>query len=286
VATVRVNGVELFYKESGRGPETIVFSHGLLMDHTMFEAQRVAFQEQYRVIAYDHRGQGQSGDPGDGQGQDQDMETLTTDAATLIQALGAMPCHFAGLSMGGFVGMRLAARRPALVRTLTLMNTGAQAEPWFSHMKYGFVAKLVELVGPGAFTGMAMNELFGTTTRRSPVQRPMLEEWRSKLRRRPRAVSNALIGVMERREVAPDELRSIRCPTLIIAGEDDTAQPPENSARLATFIPGAGLVRIPGCGHSSSLEAPQAVVQAMQKLFQAAAANSPNAARGKRKTSN
>ena len=57
MSTVRVNGVNLFYKESGNGPETIVFSHGLLMDHTMFELQRAAFEKQYRVIAYDHRAQ-------------------------------------------------------------------------------------------------------------------------------------------------------------------------------------------------------------------------------------
>src|SRR5258707_9601832 len=105
MARVKVNGVELNYQESGSGPETIVFSHGLLMDHMMFESQRAAFEKQYRVIAYDHRGQGQSHDPGQGY----DMDTLADDAAALITALNAAPCHFAGLSMGGFVGMRLAA---------------------------------------------------------------------------------------------------------------------------------------------------------------------------------
>jgi len=49
--TIKVNGVNLFYKESGSGPQTIVFSHGLLMDHAMFEPQRAAFEKQYRVIA-------------------------------------------------------------------------------------------------------------------------------------------------------------------------------------------------------------------------------------------
>ena len=78
--TIHANGVDLFYKESGSGPETIVFSHGLLMDHTMFEPQRAAFEKQYRVIAYDHRAQGQSQDPGQGY----DMDTLADDAAALI----------------------------------------------------------------------------------------------------------------------------------------------------------------------------------------------------------
>jgi 3-oxoadipate enol-lactonase len=263
VPTVKVNGVELFYKETGRGPETIVFSHGLLMDHTMFEAQRAAFEGRYRVIAYDHRGQGQSQDTGSGQ----DMETLTTDAADLILALDAAPCHFVGLSMGGFIGLRLAARRPVLVATLTLMNTGADKEPWPSRLRYGFLAQLVRLVGARPLAGVAVKALFGETTRQSAQQRPMLDEWNAKLRKRPRNVAEALVAVIERREVTTDELRSIQCPTLIIAGEEDTERPASDSERMATFIPGAQLVRIPGAGHSIALEAPEAVIAAMQGLF-------------------
>jgi pimeloyl-ACP methyl ester carboxylesterase len=270
VPKVKINGVELFYKESGSGPESIVFSHGLLMDHSMFEAQRAAFEGRYRVIAYDHRGQGQSRDPG--AGNHKDMETLTTDAASLIQALDAAPCHFAGLSMGGFVGMRLAARRPALIRTLTLMNTGPDREPWPGRLRYSMLANLVRIVGVKPFTGTAMKALFGETTRRSPAQRPMLEQWRKKLREHPRDIADALTGVMARRAVTPDELRSITCPTLIIAGEEDTAQPPFRSERLASFIAGARLVRVPAAGHSSSLEAPDAVIHAMQELIRDTAA--------------
>jgi 3-oxoadipate enol-lactonase len=268
VATVKVNGVELFYKETGRGSETIVFSHGLLMDHTMFEAQRAAFEGQYRVIAYDHRGQGLSGrskNPDEGWGEG--MDNLATDAAALIQALDAGPCHFAGLSMGGFIGLRLAIRRPALLRSLTLMNTGAEREPWSSRARYGFLAQLVRIIGTSPFTGVAVNALFGETARRDPRRRAMLEEWTEKIRNRPRYVADALIAVMERNEIAADELRSVRCPTLVIAGEEDTSRPPADSERLAAFIPGAKLVRIPGCGHSSALEAPEAVIEAMRTVI-------------------
>jgi len=261
--TVKVNGVELFYKETGRGPDTLVFSHGLLMDHSMFEAQCAAFSGRYRVVAYDHRGQGQSEDPGSGQ----DMETLTTDAADLILALDAAPCHFAGLSMGGFVGLRLAARRPSLLRTLTLMNTGSEAEPWPTRLRYSVLVRLVRLAGPAPFTRMAVKALFGKTTRQSVERRVMLNEWTDKLRRRPRNVAEALLAVAQRRPVSADELRSIQCPTLIIAGEDDTSRPPSDSERLATLIPGARLVRITGAGHSSALEAPEVVIAAMRGLF-------------------
>ncbi len=263
--TIQANGVELFYKETGSGPETIVLSHGLLMDHAMFEPQRVAFEGRYRVIAYDHRGQGQSSDPGHGY----DMDTLAEDAAALIQALNAAPCHFAGLSMGGFVGMRVAARRPELVRSLTLMHTGAQKEASSSRLRYGFLAQLVKVVGTAPFTGIALKELFGRTTRNSSegVKRAMLGAWTEKLRRRPKNIAHSILAVMNRAEFPASELAAIRCPTLVIAGEDDTAQPPANQERLAAAIPNARLMRIPGAGHSSTLEQPQAVIAAMRELL-------------------
>lgn len=266
MSTVNVNGVDLFYKESGSGPETVVFSHGLLMDHSMFQAQRAQFEGSYRVIAYDHRGQGLSQDPGHGY----DMDTVAADAAALIEALHAAPCHFAGLSMGGFVGMRLAARRPELIRTLTLMNTGARRQSLADRLRYGFLAQLVKLVGTAPFTGIAVKELFGKTTRSStdPGKRKMLEEWTAKLRSRPKNTAQALMGVMNRPEFTAEELAAIRCPALIITGEDDTAQPPGNSEKLAAGIRNSKLVRIPGSGHSSSLEAPQAVIDAMRELME------------------
>lgn len=260
---IKVNGVDLFYQESGNGPETIVFSHGLLMDHSMFAAQRAAFESHYRVIAYDHRGQGQSQDPGTGY----DMDTLSEDAAALIQALDAAPCHFAGLSMGGFIGMRLAARRPELLRSLTLMNTGAGAEPLFSRLRYNLLARLVKVVSPAPFVGIAVKELFGASTRKDPAKQAMLREWTAKLRSRPRTAANSLLAVMNRRDINA-ELGAIRCPVLVITGEDDTARPPSDSEALAVAIRAATLVRIPKAGHSSSLEQPEAVTTAMRQLLE------------------
>jgi len=276
--TILVNGVNLFYKESGSGPETIVFSHGLLMDHSMFEPQRTVFEKQYRVIAYDHRAQGLSDDPGygaaGGHSPDRqygyDMDTLADDAAALIKALRAVPCHFAGLSMGGFVGMRLAAHHPKLIRTLTLMNTPATKEKAVNRLKYVTLAQFVKLFSPAPFTSIVIQELFGRTTRLSAEHRPMLEQWTGKLRARPRNIARSLLAVMNRREFRADEMAAIRCPTLIITGEDDTAQPAENSKSLIAGIRGARHVNIPGAGHSSPLETPDAVTAAMHDLLQTA----------------
>ncbi|HKD80814.1 MAG TPA: alpha/beta hydrolase [Candidatus Angelobacter sp.] len=263
--TIPINGVNLFYEESGSGPETIVFSHGFLMDHTMFEPERAAFEKQYRVIAYDHRAQGQSEDPGRGY----DMSTVTDDAAILIRTLKAAPCHFVGLSMGGFVGMRLAARHPDLIRTLTLMNTTAMREKIYNRVRYAFLAQMVKMFSPAPFTAIAVKELFGRTTRASAEKSAMLKEWNAKLRSRPRSVAYTLRAIANRREFRANEMAGIRCPTLIITGGDDKAQPPRNSATLFTGIRGARMINIPGAGHSSSLEQPEAVIAAMRELIHA-----------------
>jgi pimeloyl-ACP methyl ester carboxylesterase len=263
--TIHVNGVELFYKESGNGTETIVFSHGLFMDHAMFEPQRTAFEKQYRVITYDHRAQGRSQDPGQGY----DMDTLADDAAALITALNAAPCHFAGLSMGGFVGMRLAAHHPTLVRTLTLMNTTSNKEILPNRIKYAALAQLVKLVSFAPFTPIAVKGLFGATSRSNPSRRPMLEEWTAKLMSRPRNIARSLSAVMNRREFTTEEMALIQCPTLVITGEEDAPQPPKNSESMVKGIRSARMVCIPMAGHSSPLEAPEAVIAAMRELLHA-----------------
>jgi pimeloyl-ACP methyl ester carboxylesterase len=158
------------------------------------------------------------------------------------------------------------------------MNTGPDREPWPNRLRYGLLAQLVRVVGPAPFTGTAVKALFGETTRRDPERKAMLAEWTAKLRGRPRNVAQALMGVIKRRKVDPDELRSINCPTLVIAGEDDTSRPPRDSERLASFIPKARLVRIPGSGHSSSLEAPEAVTAAILNLLTTSAAGQSLAA--------
>ena len=137
-------------------------------------------------------------------------------------------------------------------------------------MRYSFLAQLVKIMGTAPFTGIAVKELFGSSTRSSndPATRSMLNAWTAKLRSRPKNIARSLLGVMTRPEFSAQELAAIRCPTLIIAGEEDTPQPPSNSERLAAAIPNSTLVRIPASGHSSSLEQPDAVIAAMRALIE------------------
>lgn len=260
--TVRANGVELYYAESGSGPETVVMAHGVLLDHTMFDAQRRALAERYRVIAYDHRGQGRSAAPRHGY----DMDTCTEDAAALIDALGAAPCHFVGLSQGGFVGLRLAARHPKLVRTLSLLSTSAEHEPRDRRRRYFWLTLAVDLFGPvGAYRAVSTT-LFGPTFLNDAARAAERDRWLAHLRALPRRVTRATRGVFARTDVTTEMMR-ILCPTMVLVGDEDVLTPPVCAERIMTGIRNCELIRVPHCGHSSSIEAPDAVTAALLKTF-------------------
>jgi pimeloyl-ACP methyl ester carboxylesterase len=72
---------------------------------------------------------------------------------------------------------------------------------------------------------------------------------------------------MARRRDSTDLLREIRVPTLVVVGDQDAITPPAESEMMASTIPGATLVKIPGAGHLSNLENPQAFTSAIRDFL-------------------
>jgi 3-oxoadipate enol-lactonase len=254
-----VNGARLYYEEHGSGLQTIVFAHGLLWSGRMYDAQVAALQGRYRCITFDLRGQGQSEIARDGY----DMDTLAEDAAALIQALDCAPCHFAGLSMGGFIGMRLAARRPELLRSLILLETSADPEPAANVPRYTQMARVARLLGTRVVASRVMPIMFGRTFMTDPARAAERAEWRRRLTANSRVgAARATMGVVERKGIY-DEIERISLPTLVIVGEEDVATRPDRAERIAERIAGARLVKIPHAGHTSTVEQPNAVNEAL-----------------------
>ncbi|NIP18202.1 MAG: alpha/beta fold hydrolase [Xanthomonadales bacterium] len=266
---VNVNGACIHYVDSGAGNKTIVFSHGFLMDHSMFDGQVADLQSRYRCVRFDHRGQGGSEVTPAGY----DIDNLAEDAAALIRALDCAPCHFAGLSMGGFVGLRLAIRYPELIDSLTLLNTSADPEPRASVRQYALMAKVAGWLGFRPLVGRISRIMFGESFRKDPASSPPLERWRRFVLSADRTgILRSVSGVLNRPGVT-DQLSGIKVPTLVIAGEEDTATPPALARRIHEGIPGSRLVIIPGAGHSSTIEQPERVTEAIDDLL--AGLNSP-----------
>lgn len=260
---IRVNGAELYYEDSGGGGVPMVFSHGLLWSGKMFGAQVAALRDRYRVITYDHRGQGGSEVTPGGY----DMETLFQDAVALIETLKLAPCHFAGLSMGGFMGLRLAARRPDLLRSLIIMESTADPEPEENRPRYRMLNFVARWLGFGPVTKPVMKIMFGQKFLTDPARaadRQRMIQWLHANHRV--GISRAVMGVVTRQGVY-DELDKITTPTLILVGDQDVATVPAKSERMHARIKGSRLVTIPGAGHSATVEEPEAVNKAIVEFL-------------------
>jgi len=257
------NGVSFYYEDTGGPGPAIVFSHGLMMSSRMWRAQIDALKARYRCIAYDHRGQGQSSDPG---GRSHDMETCFRDAVAVIEGLDARPCHFVGLSMGGFIGMRLAARRPDLLYSLSLLETSAEPEAAENVPRYRLLAWVAHWLGTRFVVDRVMPILFGRTFMTDPDKAAARASWRAEIASRPRSIVRAVRGVIERAGVM-DEIASVRLPTLVVVGDEDVATPPPKSRRIQQLVPGARLARIAAAGHSSPVEQPAEVTQVLSDFL-------------------
>jgi 3-oxoadipate enol-lactonase len=242
---------------------TVFFGHGLLFSGWMFHPQIAALQDEYRCVAIDWRGQGESTATRYGY----DMDTLADDAVGLIEHLGVAPVHYVGLSMGGFIGQRIAARRPALVRTLTLLDTSAGPEDPDKVRRYKFLGLIYRVTGVRPLRKAVLPIVFGPAFLADPSNTPLIDEWQARLSRSRRAgISRAVFGVANRLPIE-DEISRISAPTLVMVGADDRATPPYRSERIAQGIPGARLNQIADCGHSSTLEQPEAVTSLLQDFL-------------------
>jgi 3-oxoadipate enol-lactonase len=250
-----VNGAHLYYEEHGGGPQTVIFAHGLLWSGQMFAQQVDVLQQRFRCITFDWRGQGQSEVTRAGY----DMESLYADTLALIDALGIKACHFVGLSMGGFIGMRLAARRPDIVTSLILLGTSADPEPAANIPKYRMLNLVGRWLGFGLVAAQVMPIMFGQKFLGDPTRSGLREEWRRRMLANHRiGITQATAGVITRRGIA-DQLHTIRAPTLILVGDQDVATPPAVAQRIHARIPQSQLAIIPGAGHTSTVEEPEAV---------------------------
>lgn len=258
-----LNGAHIHFTDTGGDGEVIVFSHGLLFSGAMFEAQVAHFSDRFRCITFDHRGQGKSGVTKDGY----DIETLTADAAALIRHLDVTPCHFVGLSMGGFVGLRLAAWHPDLLKTLTLLETSADPEPKENGPKYRMLNLVARWVGLWAVIGRVMPIMFGQTFLHDAARKTEKKRWVGAITGNHRiGITRAVMGVVDRAGCA-DLLKDINLPVGIGVGDEDVATVPEKSEQLVQAIRGSELAMLEGAGHSSSIETPALVNDLIERTI-------------------
>jgi 3-oxoadipate enol-lactonase len=248
-----VGSARIAFTDTGKGDKgTIVFSHPLFFDKSIFKHQVAHFSGEYRVVTYDHRGHGNTGKADDNR---YDAEALTEDAIRLIESLGVGPVHFAGNSMGGFVALRLAARRPDLLRSAIAISSSGDEEENPQHL-IPLNAHLLEHGGKDMEAGI-LDMMFGVTSMTSEAMASERELWLARIAAHPPLVGEVATGVVFRGGIN----RSLgRCPVpvLAIAGEEDKVYAVRLSEAIAKAAPLGEWTSIKGAGHVVAAEQPEA----------------------------
>ncbi|HUN66967.1 MAG TPA: alpha/beta fold hydrolase [Bacteroidota bacterium] len=248
--TIQKTGIEY----SVRGPRTgipVVLVHGFPFDQRMWDPQVEALCGKYYTVTYDVRGHGKS-ETGDGQ---YNVELFVDDLIALLDHLKISRAVLVGLSMGGYIALRTAERNPERVRALVLCDTRSEADGNEGKIRRAAQANLVRSEGLAAFLEPFLQGVFYKGTYSSNPE--LVSTIRSTIERTsPRSITGTLIALAGRTDTTP-ALYSIRVPTLILVGKNDTLTPVSASTAMKEKIPGAKMHIIPKAGHLSNLENPQ-----------------------------
>jgi 3-oxoadipate enol-lactonase len=254
------HGTALAYDDRGGGP-AVVLLHAFPLSKDMWRPQDDLAAE-LRVVAPDLPGFGNSGPlPGAAT-----VDAFADAIAEFVQELGVGPVVLGGLSMGGYVALAFARRRPELLRGLILADTKADADDAAARAARDELIAFADGHTAADVAERLLPRLLGATTQR---ERPDVAD---DLRRIARgqavsAIVEALRALRDRPDATPG-LAAIAVPTLVIVGEEDVITPPDAARKLADRIPNARLVPIPGAGHLSNFEAPAAFNAAVRSFVE------------------
>lgn len=255
------SGPTIGYDDAGSGAP-LVLLHAFPLDRTMWAPQLAGLAGAARVIAPDFPGFGASA-PGAFT-----IESAADLVAELLAALGVPRATVGGLSMGGYVALAFARKYPDKLSGLILADTRAGVDD--SGAKAGRTKAIEQVSEKGSaalFDGMAPKVLSEATQATKPEVVARLKAIAAS--QPPASVVRALVALRDRPDANPG-LAAVAVPTLVIVGEHDAVTPPLSSANLSAQIRGSKLVHIPGAGHLSNVENPDAFNAAVRAFLAAA----------------
>jgi pimeloyl-ACP methyl ester carboxylesterase len=247
----------LYYEDSGGDKPAVAFSHGFMMDHSMFDAQVEALRDRYRCITWDERGHGLTGDA---------TEPFTywdsaDDLYELLRSLGIHQAVLAGMSQGGFLSMRAAIAHPDMVRALVLIDTQAGTEnpelmPYYQGLVQRWVTDGMDDELATTIAGIIIGQGYDGT-----------ERWKDSWYKLGSDNVLQIFSTLAGRDDLHPRLSEIHVPAVVVHGEQDIAITIELAQRLSHGIQDASLTLIPGAGHASNMTHPELVNPAIEQFL-------------------
>lgn len=257
---VNVDGSPLHYAVEGSGVPVLLI-HGFPFSGEMWRPQLDALKSHCQIIAPDLRGFGKSAARATAT-----MEDCATDCVALLDALKIDSAFVGGLSMGGYVAMAMLRVDAGRVRGLLLLDTQATADDDAGKQQREENARRVENEG----VDFLIEQLMPKLVAKGGSQR-VQDELARMMRAQSRTGVAAGLRGMAQRPDSKDVLSRFSGPSLVIVGSEDEITPVTKASQMAELLAGSQLVTIPGAGHCSNLEAPQAVNAVVTDFLQAVA---------------
>lgn len=240
------------YLEAGEG-RPLVLLHAFPLSAEQWLPQLARVPPGWRFVAPDLRGFG-GPPPEPVMDGEITMDTHASDVFELMAHLDMPSAVVCGLSMGGYVAMAMVRKASERLRGLLLADTRAAADSEEGRVNRDRMLVRLSEGGPRAIADDMLPKLLGATSAR---EQPDLGE---ALRRtieetHPEGIAAGL-RALKRRPDSTESLRQLRCPVLVVVGDEDVITPPAEAQELHALVDGAQLARIHGAGHLSNLESP------------------------------
>lgn len=254
------NGISLYYEEHGQensNTEPLILIMGFTVSSVGWHWNVPAFAKNFRTIAFDNRGVGQSDKP-DGA---YSMQMFADDTVGVLDALDIPKAHIFGISMGGMIAQEFALRYPDRVQTLTLgctncggENTIMSSDPDVLNMLGNIESVSVEEAAL-SMTKVAVTPWFMQKHMDTLVELNQL----SAVHPTPKHGMVSQMAAIQAHDTYK-RLPEISVPTLVLTGKEDGLVPPDNSVVLSKQIPNAELVILSNASHLFNIERPQTTV--------------------------
>jgi 3-oxoadipate enol-lactonase len=242
------------------GAPVLVLGNSLGTSSAVWDGQLAEFRSQFRLLRYELPGHGGTAAASGAY----TVAGLAAGVLRLLDSLGIERAAYCGISLGGMIGMRLAAQAPGRISALGLVCTSAYLPPADSwHAR----AAEVRSAGMASICAAVLGRWFTPAFAASAPE--IIRSFTAEFERTDpvgyAGCCEAIAGMDLR-----SELPAITAPTLVLAGADDPATPPEHGAAIAGLIDDARLHVIPAAAHLATVEAPGAVTAALLAHLRAA----------------
>jgi 3-oxoadipate enol-lactonase len=247
---IKANGIYMHYQIKGQGAN-IVLIHGAGDNLNMWYHQVPVFSKSYRVITYDVRGSGKTESP---EG-DYSISLFAEDLYQLMRAIRVEGAYLLGYSMGGRIALELAINYPDLVKGLVLANSSVGLTPpspetlerrrvTLELLDKGDMKRVAEMMTTGAFSPDLKSK--------NPTK--FKRYMKVKLQNKPDGIARLMRSLST--STVPPDLNKVKCPVLLIVGENDLYMGVEQGKQAREAIAGSKLVILP-TGHAAAIELPK-----------------------------